>query len=359
MDRRNFLRSTGGAAAAAAATLVSVAKAGAEGSSAVAAPALATGTKELRIAISWPDNGKGCADSARRLAQRIETATERRYRFTFVATTKQGIAAVKAGEADAYHASEHDNLESHRAFAYFAGLPGHNGLRASHYEAWLLAGGGQALWDDLAGDFGIKALLAGHTLRSTGLWSAVPMTTLAELAGRKIWAMGLARDVVRGIGAEPSTITAAELSTALQSGRVFAAEGGGAIASYGLGIFERHPHAVGAAINLSGTALSLGFTRTVWDAMSAGDQAVISAVCSAELHTVIAEERAHRQLLLGPLLDGKPEPPRPFELTNAISRVSDGVVAHLAAHDARTQRINASFMAFRRAIGIKPHVLSA
>jgi hypothetical protein len=35
-------------------------------------------------------------------------------------------------------------------------------------------------------------------------------------------------------------------------------------------------------------------------------------------------------------------------LERAISRVSDAVVAHVAASDAQAQRINASYVAFRR-----------
>ncbi len=355
MDRRNFLKSTGGAAAAAAATAASVASAHA-GTGALATPAIGSGAKDIRVAINWPDNGKGIADSARRLAQRIEVATERRYRLTFAASAKSAIAAVRSGEAEAYHANEHDNLEQHRGFAYFAGLPGYNGLRSTSFNAWMLAGGGQVLWDELAGEFGTKAMIAGHTFRSTGIWAARPM---ASLAGQKVWAVGLARDVVRGIGAEPSTLDASQLSMALASGDIAAVEAGGAIASYGLGIFERAPHALGVAINRTGTALSLGFARPVWDAMSASDQAIIAAVCASELQSAIAEEKAHRQMLLAPFQHNKPEPSQSLELASAISRVSDAVVAHLAALDTRTQRINASYVAFRRAIGIKPFVMSA
>lgn len=360
MDRRDFLKTTGGAAAAVATSAgATMAAAGTDAKSSVAAaPAVHSATKELRVAFNWPDNGRGFADSARRLARRIELATGQRYRFKFIATGKTGIEAVRSGEADAYHASEHDNLDLHRGFAYFAGLPGFNGLRASALDAWMLAGGGQTLWDELAAEHGVKALLAGHTGRSTGLWGARPMTSLADFTGAKVWAMGLARDVVRGIGADASTHAAPDLSRALGANEVAAAEAGGAVASYGLGILERAPHALGASINRNGTALSLGFARPVWDAMSAGDQAIITAVAASELHTAIAEEKAHRQLLLAHFQQTKTEPPASSELANAIARVADGVVAHLAALDTRTQRINASYVAFRRAIGIKPISMS-
>jgi TRAP-type mannitol/chloroaromatic compound transport system substrate-binding protein len=171
--------------------------------------------------------------------------------------------------------------------------------------------------------------------------------------------MGLARDVVRGLGAEPVALPAAALASGFAAGSVDAAEAGGAVSSQALGILTHAGHATGATINRGGTALSLGFSRSLWDAMSAGDRAIVSAICSAELHTAIAEEQAHRQLLLAPLRQRRLKEGAPRDIASAVSRVSDAVVAHLAATDAATQRINASYTAFRRAIGLKPVVLSA
>ncbi len=113
--------------------------------------------------MPWPDAVSGPADQAHRLAQRIAAMSDGRYRIDVVPGAGNGLAAVRAGEADLYHGSEHDHLDQHRALAYFAGLPGDRGIAARHLTAWMLVGGGQTLWDELAGDFGIKALLAGHS----------------------------------------------------------------------------------------------------------------------------------------------------------------------------------------------------
>jgi TRAP-type mannitol/chloroaromatic compound transport system substrate-binding protein len=192
--------------------------------------------------MPWPDTVTGFADQARRLGQRIAALSEGRYRIAFVPGVGNGLAAVRAGEADLYHATEHDHLDAHRALAYFAGLPGDRGIAPRHLVSWMLVGGGQALWDELAGDFGVKALLAGHTGERSLFLATRRITTMSELAGEKVAVQGLAREVVRGFGLEPVALAPAALAGALAQGDILGAEWGGAIASHSLGLTAVAPY---------------------------------------------------------------------------------------------------------------------
>jgi TRAP-type mannitol/chloroaromatic compound transport system substrate-binding protein len=345
MDRRAFLKTTG--AAAAAATTASAATA-AEAPE-VAAPAVAKGLRELRLAMTWPDAVSGPADQAHRLAQRISTMSDGRYRLVIVPGASNGLAAVRAGEADLYHGSEHDHLDQHQALAYFAGLPGDRGIAARHLTTWMLVGGGQSLWDELAGEFGIKAMLAGHSGDESTFRATRRIATMRELSGQKVSVTGLARDVVRGFGLEPVSVAPADLPAALQRGDVFAAEWGGALTSHSLGLTGAAPYAVGTSINRHGAALSLGMRRDLWDGLGAADQAMFAAAAAAELQLALAEDEAHRRLL-SPQGSADHTWPLARELHRAVSRVADAVVAHVAASDGRAQHINAAYTAFRRMV---------
>jgi len=358
MDRREFLKTTGAAAAAATTTTAAAAETAAAKAtsqqSPVAAPAVAKGLKELRLVMPWPDSVSGPADQARRLGQRIAALSSGRYRISFVANVGNGLAAVRGGEAELYYATEHDHLDAHRALAYFAGLPGDRGIAPRHLVAWMLVGGGQALWDDLAGDFGVKAMLAGHMGDRACFLATRAITAMRELAGEKASMMGLARDVVRGFGLEPVTVGALHLADALARGDVLAAEWGGAISSHALGLAAVAPYSVGTSVNRHGSALSLGMRRALWDGLSAADQAMFTTAAAAEVQLALAEDEAHRRLLY-------PEPPADMtwplkrELARAIGRVADAVVAQVAASDPQAQRVNAGFVAFRRvALGDDP-----
>lgn len=298
--------------------------------------------------MSWPDAASGPADQAHRLGQRIAALSEGRYRITITAGAGNGLDAVRAGEADLYFASEHDHLEAHRALSYFAGLPGDRGIAPRQLVNWMLVGGGQALWDDLAADFGVKAMLAGHS--GQALFCAHErIDTMSALQARKVSVLGLGVDVARGLGLEPVAVPAAGLADAMERGDILAAEWGGAITNLALGLRPVAPFAVGTSINRHGSALSLGMRRALWEGLSRGDQALIESAAAAELQLSLAEEEAHRHLL-APAPSAAATWPIAADLERAISRVADAVVAHVAASDSRAQRINAGYAAFRNAV---------
>ena len=222
-----------------------------------------------------------------------------------------GLAALRSGEADLYFASEHDNLEAHRGLAYFAGLPGDHGLNPQHLQTWIGLGGGQVLWDELAADLGVKPMLAAHTGSRSYLLATERVDAMSALAGRKAHVQGLARDVARGLGLEPVSVAPAHLAEAMRTGDVLAAECGGAITSYALGLHAAAPYWAGTSINRHGAALSLGISRALWDRLGAADQAMFAAAASAEFQLSLAEEEAHRRCSIPSLRPTKhgPWPP--------------------------------------------------
>ena len=67
MDRRSFLKRAG--------------LAGGVAATALAAPALAQGSTELKLVTSWPKNFPGLGTAPERFAQRVEKATDGRYKI--------------------------------------------------------------------------------------------------------------------------------------------------------------------------------------------------------------------------------------------------------------------------------------
>jgi TRAP-type mannitol/chloroaromatic compound transport system substrate-binding protein len=344
MDRREFLKTTGGVAAAATAGTVATAHELAA-SEAPAAPAIGSGTQELGLAMPWPDNGKGFGDSARRLARRIEALTGGRYRVAM----REGA---DAHAADLAHGSAHHHLSHHAAFAYFAGLPGDTGLAAGDLAAWLEVGGGQTLWDDLAAGLGFKPLLAGHGGASPPLWSSRPMTSLADLEGGKISAPGLGPDVARALGAEPVALEPRDVVEALSRGTIGFAEWGGALHSMALGLHTSAVHATGSGLNGNGTALSLAVRLPLWESLSAGDKSAIAAAAAEEFRVSLWEAQAHEAMIRSALTQahGVRFLPFPADVADALSRVAAATVAHIAGRDERSARIDHSYMAFRSAV---------
>jgi len=344
MDRRAFLITTGGVAVAAASG--SAAEAGASAD----APSPGSGATVLRLAMAWADTPQGPADSARRLGRRIAAMTQGRYRIELAPADAEDPLS----QADLLHGTAHDLAPLHPAFAYFAGLPGSGGLGATDLAHWIAVGGGQMLWDDLAGRHGWKPLLAGHMGEAPPLWSRRPIGALADLAGLRLSAPGLGADVARGLGAEASTPLPAAvlLASRLADGSLDGAEAGGALASLAQGVAQDAPHATGTGFNAAGTALALHIRLAVWNRLSDADKAIFAAAAAEELQASMAEARAHERIARDVLSAsfGVQFAPWPGDVADALERVAEATIAHVAGHDATAARIDQSYMAFRNAV---------
>jgi TRAP-type mannitol/chloroaromatic compound transport system substrate-binding protein len=88
------------------------------------APALAQGTRALKMVTDWPADTPGLQSSAVRLAQTIGLATAERIRievFSSGALVRpfETFDAVSAGVADMYHSDEYYWESKSPAFAFF------------------------------------------------------------------------------------------------------------------------------------------------------------------------------------------------------------------------------------------------
>jgi TRAP-type mannitol/chloroaromatic compound transport system substrate-binding protein len=349
MDRRDFLRSTGSVAAAAAAVGPVIAPANAGQSpkqeAPVSAASIGTATRELGLAFDWPDNDQGLADSARRLAQRVFDLTEGRIRVVV-------RSGADAAAAEMRHGVAHDHLAANPAFAYFAGLPGSAGMAAADLETWLSMAGGQLLWDELAAEQGAKSLLAGYSGSAPLLWSRGPITSIADVTGKRIACLGLGAEVLRGIGAEPIEMTSKNYASAMTAGGLDGVEWGSTMHAHVLELPTVARHASGPLVNRFGTAQSLDIKSEIWSGLSKADQAAIAAATVAEFRQTASEARLNEAMArkVATLRNQTVFSEAGFELTGAIDRVAEAVVAHGAGANRMASRINASYMAFRALI---------
>jgi TRAP-type mannitol/chloroaromatic compound transport system substrate-binding protein len=336
MDRRDFLRTTGAAAVTAGAAATPAA------AETVAAPAIATGAQALLLASTWGAALPG--EGAERLAHRIETATGGRYRI-----------AVAAGgdEAELTYGSAHRHARLHPAFALFAGLPAGQGLDAAGLQTWLAVGGGEMLWDDLAGEFRLKMLTVGHTGPSAGIWASARLEASTDLAGARLHVEGLAAEVVRALGGTPVEMSAPDLKAALAGGRIQAAEWLGPLAAAAPDLQPLAERLYEPGLNRGGVMLSLSVARHVWDGMSPADRAIFEACAAQEYQLSLADAWAHAMVaaeVAGPAKWPVRIPLSP-QLTATVERAAEVAVERVAATDPVARRIHDSYRAFRHMLG--------
>lgn len=335
MDRRDFLKVGGAAAMAGVGTSAAQA-------SGLSAPAILPDATELTLAAPGQPDVPGFGPD--RLMRRIEQATGGRFRITMIADT---------ASADLLFGATGHQRALHPAFAFFAGLPLSQGLHATTMHTWLVVGGGQMLWDDLAAQHGFKPMLARYESAGSGLWSSRRLDTVADIAGARLHADGLAADLASRLGAEPVRLDATELKASLAEGRIAAAEWAGPLqfASRDMQpLAERLYH---PGLNAHGTMLSLDVRKDAWDRLAASDQAMFEA-CAAEAYQVsLAEAQIHALMTRQIEVPAKWPLRQTFgrELSAALEQAARELVTEIIDRDAGSWRILDSQQGFRRMLG--------
>jgi TRAP-type mannitol/chloroaromatic compound transport system substrate-binding protein len=332
MDRRGFLHKSAAVAVTVAAAHPSPL--------ALAGPARASSRAARRLGMALAPGFELAGSGAARLTKRLELAMAGRIRI-------ERVADPAASDLSFGDARRH--LPLHPGFAYFAGLPGSEGLPPPEFCGWLALGGGQQLWDELGCVFGFKPLLVGHSGAGLGLWSNVRLTEVSDLNGLSVAAAGLGARQLARLGAQPVDLAPPDLKAALATGRVEAADGQAAA-------LELRPLAqrlYTPGLHRGGVVLTLTVARGLWDDLTPAEQAIFEACAAEEHRSAAAEASLHAPLASDmalrtkwPLRQAWPRP-----LQEALDAAARLVLDDVAEHDASCRRIGASYRAHRRLCG--------
>src|SRR5215467_3191631 len=252
---------------------------------AVAAPQIARGeTRRWRMVTSWPRRLPGPGMSAERVAERIAALSGGRLQIAVSAAGEvvpafEVLDAVGGGVAEIGHTAPF-------------------GLTPNEHVAWIDAGGGQALWDEIYRPFGVKPFMGGNTGVCMGGWFRRELKGLDDLKGLKIRSLGLGGEVFRRLGATPQTTPPGEILTSLQSGVLDAAEFVGPGTDISLGLYRVAPNYYGPGFNKpNGTGECLVSLKT-WETLDSELKAIIAHACAAEASFALSEmERLNAEAL--------------------------------------------------------------
>ena len=267
--------------------------AGAIAAPAIVAPALAqNGKLRWRMVTSWPKRLPGPGMSAERLAERIAALSGGRLEIAVSAAGEVVPAfgvldAVGSGVAEMGHSAAFYWQGKEPAAAFFTTVP--FGLLPNEHVAWIDAGGGQALWEELYAPFGVKPFMAGNTGVCMGGWFRREIKSRDDVRGLKIRSLGLGGEVYRRLGAIPQTTAPAEILIALQSGVIDGAEFVGPGSDIALGLYRYAPFYYGPGFNKPNGTGECIVNLKVWQALDAELQAIVTNACAAEASYALAE----------------------------------------------------------------------
>jgi TRAP-type mannitol/chloroaromatic compound transport system substrate-binding protein len=324
---------------------------------ALAAPSLALAqARRWRMVTSWPKRLPGPGMSAERIAERIRTLSDGKLDVSVHAAGEvvpafEVLDAVGQGVAEMGHTAAFYWQGKMPAAAFFTTVP--FGLTPGEHVAWVDAGGGQALWDELYAPFGVKPFMGGNTGVCMGGWFRHEIKGRSDISGIKIRSLGLGGEVYRRLGATPQTTPPAEILTSLQSGVIDAVEFVGPGTDIALGLYRVAPFYYYPGFNKPNGTGECIVSRKAWEALDAGLKAVVAHAGATEANYALAEmERLNTEALSA--LTGQHRVQLrafPKDLIAGAHNISRDVLAELAGRSAVAKKVHDSYLAFRERAG--------
>ncbi|MEE3258101.1 MAG: TRAP transporter substrate-binding protein [Candidatus Latescibacterota bacterium] len=306
-----------------------------------------------KMVTTWPKNFPALGTGANNLAQSIEAMSGGRLQVKVYGAGElvpaSGVFdAVSGGTAEMGHGAAYYWKGKHEATQFFSAVP--FGLNATEINGWLRYGGGQELWDELYAQFNLKAFPVGNTGVQMGGWFNKEINELDDFSGLVMRMPGLGGEVLRGIGATVKSLPGGEIFQALKTGAIDATEWVGPYNDLAFGLHQAAKYYYWPGWHEPGTALECMINSKALSALPTDLQATVAYACQAANGDMLNEFTARNNSALVTLVEKHDVQLRRFpdELLAQVGKVAAAVVAEIASKDPFSNKVYASFDAFRR-----------
>jgi len=340
MKRRGFLK-TAGMAAGATATATGIAH--------------ADGKKiyHWKMVTAWPKNFPGLGTGANFLARKITEMTNGQVKVNVYGAGElvpalQVFDAVSSGTVQMGHAAAYYWKGKAPAAQFFAAVP--FGLTADEMNSWFYHGGALELWQKIYDPFGIIGVPAGNTGVQMGGWFNKEINTIGDFKGLKMRLPGLGGEVIKRLGGTPVSLAGGEIFTSLQSGAIDATEWIGPYNDLAFGFYKIAKYYYFPGWHEPGTTLEAIINKKALAELPEHLQKLIFDAIRIANQDMFAEFNARNGAALKELVEKHKVQLKQFpdSVLKEIHKVSDGVVAEVAAKDAMTKQVYDSYLAFRQ-----------
>ena len=214
MKRRDFLK---------------VSAAGAAATAAVASPAIAQSTPEIkwRLTSSFPKSLDTIYGGGEQVAKYVSEMTDNKFQIQVFAAGEivpglQALDATSNGTVEMCHTVSYYYVGKDPTWAIYASVP--FGLNARQQNAWRYQGGGEELVNEFFKKSNVIGFPCGNTGTQMGGWFRKEIKTVADLSGLKMRIGGIAGQVLQKVGVVPQQLAGGDIYPALEKGTIDAAE---------------------------------------------------------------------------------------------------------------------------------------
>ncbi|WP_113911527.1 TRAP transporter substrate-binding protein [Roseovarius dicentrarchi] len=324
---------------------------------ALAAPAIAQDKRQWKMVTAWPKNLPGPGVAAQNLADRITTLSGGRIEVKLYASGElvpgPGVFdAVSEGTAELYHAVPAYWGSKSKGILLFGSQP--FGLRADEQFGWLAHGGGQELYDEMYGRFGIKPFLCGNSGPQWGGWFRNEINSAEDLKGMKFRTTGLASEMMTKLGVAAEAMSGPAMFQALQTGALDAGEFIGPWTDSALGFYQVAKNYYWPGVGEPSSAEECGVNGDVYAELPDDLKQAVSFACESLYNPVWTEYTTKHALSLKSMVEeqGVQVKMFPDDVIAAMGKGADEVIDELRQNDDElVKRITESFVAYRDSVG--------
>ncbi|MCK0140693.1 TRAP transporter substrate-binding protein [Aliiroseovarius sp. F47248L] len=324
---------------------------------ALATPAIAQDKRQWKMVTAWPKNLPGPGVAAQQLADRITTLSGGRIEVKLFPAGElvpgRGVFdAVSEGTAELYHAVPAYWGSKSKGILLFGSQP--FGLRADEQVGWLTHGGGQALYDEMYGRFGIKPFLCGNSGPQWGGWFRNEVNSAEDLKGMKFRTTGLASEMAAKMGMAAEAMSGPDMFQALQTGALDAGEFIGPWTDSALGYYQVAKNYYWPGVGEPSSAEECGVNMDVFNELPDDLKQVVQAACDSLYNQVWTEYTTkHAQALQAMIAEhGVQVKMFPEDVITAMGKAAGEVIDDLRNDDDElVKRITESFVAYRDSVG--------
>jgi len=361
VKRRDFIKQVGVgtvAAVGAGSLLTACGNSGQESQAAATdqnqAPAVVTKkTYEWKMVTTWPKNFPGLGTGAEFLAKLIEQMTDGQIKVKVYGAGELVPAfeifdAVSSGTAELGHGASYYWKGKSEAAQFFCAVP--FGLTATEINAWFYHGGGLELWEEVYAPFGLVPNPAINTGVQMAGWFNREINSVKDLQGLKMRIPGLGGEVLKRIGGTPVSLPGGEIFTSLQSGAIDATEWVGPYNDLAFGLYKAAKYYYYPGFQEPGAALECFINKKAYEALPKNLQllvrnaikvanidghAELTAKNGEALRTLVNEHKVQLRML-------------PEDVIKELARLSEEVVAEVAAKDPISKKVYDAYIKFRK-----------
>ncbi|MEM6262673.1 MAG: TRAP transporter substrate-binding protein [Bacteroidota bacterium] len=350
MTRKEFLKK--GALATAAGAFVTACASGENQASAQEANINMNQTFEWKCVTTWPPNFPVFGEGANKMAEWVKKMSGGRLDITVYGggelvppleafdTVSQGAAEMGTGAAY-YWAGKAP------AAQFFASVP--FGMNAQQMNAWILSGGGLALWEEVYAPFNLMPLPAGNSGIQMGGWFNKEINTLADFKGLKMRIPGLGGKVLNKVGGTAINVAGGEIYTNLETGVIDATEWVGPYHDYKMGFADIAKYYYSPGWHEPGTQLEAFINKDAYASLPEDLQEILRVGIHYMNIWTLAEFEAKNNDFLQKLKTEKNVEMRQFspEILNELRNATKEVIADVTASDPMSKKVYDAYSAFQ------------